>query len=172
MATAFRTLKAAMAAQAAGQPPLWSDLMAELFPAISRPLTWEAEGLLLGVLRFERRLRLTVSSDLPHSMPPEDMLKSLAIQALGRWTGLAYLQEMERVQATTQSSSLSSLVRDVIQKTREEAKPREAKDEVGVSGPEEVMKSVPRRLGMERGMSYVPGVRVRGGPRERELASY
>jgi hypothetical protein len=144
--------------------------MLELWSVISSPLTWEAEALLVEILRFEGQLRLTVSSDLPHSMPPEDMLKSLAVQALGRWTGLAYLQEMERVQATTQSSSLSSLVRDVIQKAREEAKPRDAKEEVAVSSPGEAMKTVPRRLGKERGMSYVQGVRVRVGPRERELA--
>jgi hypothetical protein len=169
MATAFHTLKAAMAAQAAGQQPLWSDVMAELWPAISSPLTWEAEGLLLEILRFEGRLQVTVSSDLPHSMPPEDMLKSLAIQALGKWTGLAYLQEMERVQATTQSSSLSSLVRDVIQKTRDEAKPRDTKDEVAVSSPQEAMKTVPRRLGKERGMSSVPWLQTRA-PRELELA--
>jgi hypothetical protein len=169
MATAFSTLKAAMAAQGAGQP-LWSDLMAELWPVISSPLTWEAEGLLLAILRFEGRLRLTVSSDLPHSMPPEDMLKSLAVQALGRWTGLSYLQEMERVQVTTQSSSLSSLVRDIIVKTREDAKPRDANDEVAVSSPGEGLETVPRRLGKERGMSYLQGRRVRVGPRERELA--
>jgi hypothetical protein len=143
--------------------------MLELWPAISSPLTWEAEALLLEILRFEGRLRLTVSSDLPHSMPPEDMLKSLAIQALGRWTGLAYLQEMERVQVTTQSSSLSSLIRDVIQKTREAAKPREMEEEIAVISPVEATKAVPRRLGKERGMSYVRGIRVRG-PRERELA--
>jgi hypothetical protein len=52
-------------------------------------------------------------------MSPEDMLKSLAIQALGRWTGLAYLLEMRRLQMTTHSSSLSSLVDDVIQKASE-----------------------------------------------------
>jgi hypothetical protein len=143
--------------------------MAELVPAISRHLTWEAEGILLEILRFEGRLRLTVASDLPHSMSPEEMLKSLAVQALARWAGLAYLQEMERVQATTQSSSLSSLVEDVIQKTRQEAKPREAKEEVAVSSPQEPAKVVPRRLGKERGMTSVPWLRTRA-PREPELA--
>jgi hypothetical protein len=144
--------------------------MLELWPVISSPLTWEAEELLIEILRFEGRLWLTVSPDLPHSMPPEDMLKALAIQALGRWTGLAYLQEMERVQATTQSSSLSSLVRDVIHKAREEAKPRETKEEVAVIDPKEAMKTVPRRLVKERGMWHLRGVRVRVGPQERELA--
>ncbi len=132
----FRSLTAAMgAAPLPGQAPRWWDVMLELLPAISSPLTSQAERLLLGIVRFEGRLRLNVSSDMPHSMPPEDMLKSLAIQALARWTGLAHPLDMERVQATTQSSSLSSLVRDVIQKTREEVKPREAKEEVAVIGP-------------------------------------
>jgi hypothetical protein len=170
MATAFRNLRTAMAAQVAAQGPLWTDLVIELFPAISQSLTWEAEALLVEILRFEGRLRLTVSSDLPHSMPPEDMLKSLAVQALARWTGLAYLQEMERVRATTQSSSLSSLVRDIIQKTWEETKPQNTDEEVAVISPAKATKTVPRRLGKERGMSYVGGVRVRVGPRERELA--
>jgi hypothetical protein len=159
-----------MAPQAAVQGPLWTDLVAELFPEISRPLTWEAEGLLVEVLRFEGRLRLTISSDLPHSMSPEDMLKSLAAQALGRWTGLAYLQEMERVQVTTQSSSLSSLVRDVIYKAREESKPRETKQEVAVINPTDAMKIV-RPLVQERGMWHLGGVRVRVGPQERQLAN-
>jgi hypothetical protein len=171
MSIAFRALKASMAAiPPSGNVPRWTDLMMELWPAISSPLTWEAEKLLVEILRSDGRLHLVVSSDLPHSMPPEDMLKSLAVQALARWAGLAYLQEMERVQATTQSSSLSSLVEDVIQKTRQEMKPRAAKEEVAVSSPQEPAKVVPRRLGKERGMTSVPWLRTRA-PRERELAS-
>ena len=58
------------------------------------------------------------------------MLKSLAIQTLARWTGRAHLQEMQRAQLTTQSSSLASLVSDVIQKalaeTAEEARRRQS----------------------------------------------
>jgi hypothetical protein len=168
MSTAFRNLRAAMAARETGQGPLWSDLTAELFPAISRPLAWETEELLLEILRLEGRLHLTVSWDLPHSMPPEDMLKSLAIQALGKWTGLAYLQEMERVQVTTQSSSLSSLVRDVIERAHQEAGRRQAKEEVAVSSPQETAGLVRRRLGNERGMTSVPWLRARA-PHEREL---
>jgi len=95
--------------------------MAELWPVISSPLTSEGERLLLDIICFEGRLQLAVSSELPHSMPPEDMLKSLAIQALGRWTGLAHLHEMQEVQRTTPSSSLSSLVHDVIQQALETA---------------------------------------------------
>lgn len=169
----FRYLSEAMAASPpAGQPPRWSDVMLELLPAISSPLTSETERLLLGIVRFEGRLRLTVSSDMPHSMPPEDMLKSLAIQALARWTGLAFLHEMRRVQLTTPSSCLASLVRDVIQKTSEarSAPPWAVVEEVAEASPLEAMKTVRRQLRKERGMSYLPGMHVRSPQWEREPA--
>ncbi len=171
--TDFRCLNAAMApSPTTGQPPSWSDVMLELLPAISSPLTSETERLLVGIVRFEGRLRLTIAPDMPHSMPPEDMLKSLAIQAFARWTGLAYLYEMRRVQLTTPSSSLASLVRDVIQKASEArpAPPRAIAEEVAEASPLEAMKTVQRQLRRERGMSYLPGVRVRSPQWEREPA--
>jgi hypothetical protein len=171
--TSFRCLSEAMATSPlTGQPPRWSDVMLELLPAISNNLTSETERLLVGIVRFEGRLRLTVASDMPHSMPPEEMLKSLAIQALARWTGLAYLSEMRRVQLTTPSSSLASLVRDVIQKASEAqpAPPRAIMEEVAEASPLEAMKIVRRQLRKERGMSYLPGVRVRSPQWAREPA--
>src|ERR1700683_1575441 len=105
MPAAFQILKNAIAiGPVTGPKHRWGELMAELWPVISSPLTWEGERLLLDVIRFEGRLQLVESSELPHSMPPEDMLKSLAIQALARWTGLVHLHEMQRVQVTTPSS--------------------------------------------------------------------
>src|SRR5262245_30938165 len=87
-----------------GPDPTWGQLMAEVWPIISAPLSWEGERLLLEILHFNGRLRLSESSELPHSMPPEDMLKSLAVQALAKWTGLTHLTEMERVELTTRTS--------------------------------------------------------------------
>ncbi len=146
--------------------------MMELWPVISTPLTWEAERLLLDLIRFEGRLRLTVSSEMPHSMSPEDMLKSLAVQTLARWTGLAHLREMRRVQLTTQSSSLASLVSDVIQKARATGfavQRRPTTEEIVEISPLEVSKTVTRSLERDQGMSFVPGRRVRLHAREPEL---
>src|SRR5579864_3403576 len=161
MPTAFQALRSAMASFPADkQERRWGELMADLWPVISAPLTWEGERLLLDVIRFEGRLRLAVSSEMPHSMPPEEMLKSLAIQALGRWTGLAYLHEMKRVQMTTPSSSLASLVGDVIQKAREihpVVQRQQASEEIAESSPEAALKIVARLLEKDRGMSFVPG---------------
>ena len=155
--------------------------MADLWPVISAPLTSEGERLLLDIIRFEGRLQLTVSSELPHSMPPEDMLKSLAIQAIARWTGLSHLHEMLKMELTTSSSSLSSLVSDVIQKAREtrpavwnrsapeeieesssEEQVEESRSEAGyrvVTRPVEKHKIV--TLQTDRGMSFFPGWRAR-----------
>jgi hypothetical protein len=173
MPTAFQALRSAMAASpATGQERRWEDLMADLWPVISSKLTWEGERLLLDIIRFEGRLRLAVSSALPHSMPAEDMLKSLAIQALGRWTGLAHLHEMQRVQMTTPSSSLSSLVLDVIQQARETQgtqRRHTAPEEIAVSSSEAASKTVSRPLAKERGMSFVPGRRARMHNQEPEL---
>jgi hypothetical protein len=47
-------------------------------------------------------------------MSPEEMLKSLAIQALGKWTGLACLPEMQQVAATASSPVLAGIAQAVI----------------------------------------------------------
>ena len=92
--------------------------MSELRPVIAAPLTSDGERLLLDVLHYRGQLRLTRTADLPHSLSPEEMLKSLALQALGRWTGLTYLTEMQRLVITTSSSRLKSTVKAVIQKAQ------------------------------------------------------
>jgi hypothetical protein len=173
MTTSFQALRNAMAGPpGTEQEPRWGDLMMELWPVISAPLTWEGERLLLDLIRFEGRLRVAVSSEMPHSMPPEDMLKSLVIQALARWTGLVHLHEMQRVQLTTRSSSLASLVADVIQKAREThqgVRTRTATEEIAESSPQAASKVVPRWLERDQGMSFVAGRRFRVRQREREL---
>jgi hypothetical protein len=60
-------------------------------------------------------------------MSPENMLKSLAVQALGRWTGADYLPTMRRIEATA-PVVLSSVIRAVIEKvgTAGRGKPRPA----------------------------------------------
>lgn len=94
----------------------WEDVLAELEVVLAQPLTPKAEKLMLGLLRFEGELRLTESSELPHSMSPEDMLKSFAVQWLSKKTGLTHLPEMQRVEATAQSPVLASIVRSAIKK--------------------------------------------------------
>ena len=53
---------------------------------------------------------------MPHRMSPENMLKSLAIQALGKWTGPTYLMTMQRLQATVRSAALATVIGATIQR--------------------------------------------------------
>jgi hypothetical protein len=95
--------------------PRWGDVRNELAAATSSPLTAEVERLLLSVLAFRGRLRLDETSPMPHRMSPENMLKSLAVQALARWTGAKFLPTMKRLLATA-APSLACMIRGEIQK--------------------------------------------------------
>jgi hypothetical protein len=64
-------------------------------------------------------------------MSPEDMLKSLAVQALAQWTGRAHLAEMQRLQATTTSPALAGIIRAVIQRL---GPPRQQTEDLEVAG--------------------------------------
>lgn len=100
----------------AGETISWNILLEGLFEVVANPLTEESQKELLDIIHFDGRLSIEDNSELPHSMSPKDMLKSLAVQALVKWTGLKHVAELRKLQSTTHSSSLRSLVRDVINK--------------------------------------------------------
>lgn len=72
---------------ASGPSPTWNGLLSELWPLLAAHLTEETEEVLLDILHFDGRLKLDLSGEGPHSLCPELMLKSLAVQALIRGTG-------------------------------------------------------------------------------------
>jgi hypothetical protein len=94
----------------------WPDLHAAMVELISAPLPSGTEQLLLSILRFDGRIHLDTSCEVPHRMSAEDMLKSLAVQALAAWTGSKYLEEVRRLEAATPSPGLLSVIRAVIRK--------------------------------------------------------
>jgi hypothetical protein len=107
---------------AAGPTPSWGAVMRELWSVTSTPLSWEGERFLLTVLHHSGPLSLTETAELPHSLAPDEMLKSLAVQALTRWAGLTYLTEFQRLELTS-SPVLQSRVRAFIQ-TAKAARPQ------------------------------------------------
>lgn len=116
MPASFPVLKRAMGvAGATGPGPSWGDVMGELWPVISSPLSSAGERLLLDVIHYNGSLHLTKTEELPHSMSPDEMLKSLAVQGLARWTRLTYLTELRRLELTAASSALQDVIRAVIQ---------------------------------------------------------
>ena len=109
MPASFLALKRAMGyAGAAGPEPSWGEVMGELWPIISSPLSSDGERLLLDIIKHHGRLCLTETAELPHSLPPEEMLKSLAVQGLARWTRLTYLTELQRLELTASSPALQT----------------------------------------------------------------
>jgi hypothetical protein len=116
MTASFPVLKRAMGVTGGTGPgPSWGEMMGELWPIISSPLSSAGERLLLDVIHHNGGLRVAETEELPHSLSPDDMLKSLAVQALARWTRLTYLTDLRRLELTAASSALQDVIRAVIQ---------------------------------------------------------
>ena len=81
----FPATKRAMGADWPSPAPSWGEVMSELWPVISSPPSLVGEQLLLDVIHYNGRLHLTVTTDMPHSLPPDEMLRFLAMQALVRY---------------------------------------------------------------------------------------
>jgi hypothetical protein len=173
MLTPLETLKAAISGSAPTAGGfLWQDLFAAMISVSSGPLDPDAENTLLRILRFDGRMPLSASSDMPHSMMPVEMLKSLALQALGRCTGPTYLRLMERIQATAASPALASTAKAVIHQARL-ATPRDTEweniDEVFEefqietdAQPSRMVPTVIRHMvARDRGLTYLTDQRIR-----------
>ena len=64
-----------------GEEVIWNQLLQEFFNITqSANITKEEEQLLIKIIKFEGRLQLSEVGEFPHSMSPEDMLKSMAAQ--------------------------------------------------------------------------------------------
>lgn len=100
---------------ALGCEPSWPEVVGDIV-RLEAPLKEEDEQILLNALSFKGRLKLGIAGDPPHSMSPEDMLKSLAVQALGDFTGTKHIEAMRNLETETKSSSLSCIIRAVIEK--------------------------------------------------------
>jgi hypothetical protein len=88
----------------------WEEIAAAMDEVIGKGLTPDVEHLLVSILRSDRPVETLPSPDGPHSMPPADMLKSLAVQALADWTGATYAREFRQLQAKRISPALASVV--------------------------------------------------------------
>ncbi|WP_161968005.1 hypothetical protein [Fimbriiglobus ruber] len=193
MSTAIELLSQAVAERPSTQTEYrWEDLLGAMRAVIASPLGWEAERTLLAVTRFDGTLHLNADSETPHSMSPEEMLKSLAIQAIAKWTGPTHLTEMQRVEATATSSVLGSIVRSVMRQiqvtenalsdleTITEVDPQVAPayeavgwDDDWSAGPlfsqSKSRAMIPLAIGLERGLSVIRGRPIRKSRPPREF---
>jgi hypothetical protein len=98
------------------EPYSWDDLLSAMQEVTSSEPSGEVESVLLAALRFEGRFNLTATSSRPHRLSPEDMVKSLAIQAFGKWGCTPYLAEIQRIESTARSPGLASVARATVQR--------------------------------------------------------
>jgi hypothetical protein len=142
----------------------WPDLHTAMLQVISVPLTSGTEHLLLSILRFDGHIRLDTSCEVPHRMAAEDMLKSLAVQALAKWTGSTYVRAVKRLQASTISPGLLSVIRALLRQMTTPPKRHaggvEAVAETAYLGTQSLPCSV-RPLREEWGLTFWADVPVR-----------
>ena len=78
-------------------------------------LPQESEDVLHAVLGFRGHIVLAEGSELPHAMPPEEMLKAHAVQALARADLEKHREAIQRVADDPQSSErLAGIARGVL----------------------------------------------------------
>lgn len=78
-------------------------------------LSAESESLLKDILAFDGHIELAEGSELPHAMPPEEMLKAHAVQALARADLEKHRDAIQRVADDPQSSErLAGIARGVL----------------------------------------------------------
>ena len=164
MPISLRAIRTALAGNApAGQEPKWGELLGEFVAATSSPITAEVERLLLEILRFEGELQLDENSPMTLRMSPEKMLKSLALKALGEWTGATYLPTMRRLEATAKPASFGA-VRGVIEKIAASKGPVRHSEGVTAIHPEDASVEIEMEYGAdgrESVIEYERGDRVR-----------
>lgn len=151
----------------------WPDLHAAMLQVISAPLTSGTEHLLLSILRFDGRIRLDTSYEVPHRMSAEDMLKSLAVQALAKWTGSTYVRAVRRLQASSTSPGLLSVIRAVLRQMNQPKKPAGDLEMVAetsyVDAPGAQLRRRPLRE--ERGLTFWADTPVRRREQREQVAS-
>ena len=92
----------------------WPDLMAALHSLCRAPLTPDSESLLVDLLHFDGTPELDPDTEFPHSMSPYEILQSVAMQALARYTGPRYLAAFDHLRVSAHSPCLRSIAQSVI----------------------------------------------------------
>ena len=78
-----------------GQRYQWPHVLAMLQQVRTEPSA-DSEDVLRALAQYEGRLLLDEEAGLPHSMSPEDLLRSLAVQTLGQWNAARHADAIRR----------------------------------------------------------------------------
>ncbi|HSE27195.1 MAG TPA: hypothetical protein VLA95_03135 [Gemmatimonadales bacterium] len=104
----------------------WQRLMAAMREvaggaAVAGELPEESVAVLHSVLEFRGRVAVAEGSELPHAMPPEEMLRAHAVQALARADLERHRAAIQRVADAPESSErLAEIARWVLRSSKVE----------------------------------------------------
>lgn len=88
----------------------WQHVLAAV-DAVSDVRTAAHERVLRRAARFTGRLDLDHSHGLPHSMPPEDMVRILAVRQLAAWDRRRHADVIEHVARTAERDAVAHTAR-------------------------------------------------------------
>lgn len=115
MVRLFDNIRRAMSAGQNAEPlPSWHTLGDELSAAFASGEP-RLEAMILEILKFDKRLSLDETANLPHRASPENVLKSLAVQYLARMSGGKFAPTMRRILLIA-DPSFGSIIRGVLKR--------------------------------------------------------
>lgn len=82
-----------------------------LLQELCKERSTESEALLRQAAQFKGTLKLDEAQGLPHSMSPEDFLRSVAVQTLGRWDPVLHQDAIVRAVALADHESVEAHAR-------------------------------------------------------------
>jgi len=93
-----------------GRRPRWTHAL-WLMKTVSEEQSPESEAVLREVALFDGKFLLDEEAGLPHSMSPEDMLRSIAAQTLAGWNRRRHRDVIRHVAKTTGPGLAAAIVR-------------------------------------------------------------
>ena len=74
------------------------------------------EGLLRRAALFQGTYRLDPSHGMPHAMPPEDVLRCIAVDALGKWDARKHRDVIQHVARTAEREMVAEIARAALRR--------------------------------------------------------
>ncbi|MEP7325490.1 MAG: hypothetical protein ABI836_06040 [Gemmatimonadota bacterium] len=99
---------------ASGKPPYHWHQVLGMLTAVTQTRSAAGEAALRRIAVFSGKLRLDPSHGLPHAMPPEDLIRLVAIQQLARWDRRKHRDVICRAAEVTETDAVRRLAKALV----------------------------------------------------------